>query len=113
MCGSVAVTPDGARAGKGEGYSDLEYAILRELGHPAIPVATSVHEIQVVSRLPSDPTDLPLCLIATPERILEVAEPLPPPSGIDWSRLDADRLRAMPPLVELEALRARGALDRD
>ena len=35
VCGSVAVTRDGRRCGKGEGYSDLEYAILRELGHPA------------------------------------------------------------------------------
>jgi 5-formyltetrahydrofolate cyclo-ligase len=28
VCGSVAVTRDGRRCGKGEGYSDLEYAIL-------------------------------------------------------------------------------------
>ena len=34
VCGSVAVTRDGRRCGKGEGYSDLEFAILRELGHP-------------------------------------------------------------------------------
>ena len=31
VCGSVAVTRDGRRCGKGEGYSDLEFAILREL----------------------------------------------------------------------------------
>jgi 5-formyltetrahydrofolate cyclo-ligase len=43
VCGSVAVTRDGRRCGKGEGYSDLEYAILRELGHPPVPVATTVH----------------------------------------------------------------------
>jgi 5-formyltetrahydrofolate cyclo-ligase len=35
VCGSVAVTRDGRRCGKGEGYSDLEFAILRELGSPA------------------------------------------------------------------------------
>src|ERR1700736_5518080 len=35
VCGSVAVTRDGRRCGKGEGYSDLEFAILRELGHPS------------------------------------------------------------------------------
>jgi 5-formyltetrahydrofolate cyclo-ligase len=40
VCGSVAVTRDGRRCGKGEGYSDLEFAILRELGHPPVPVAT-------------------------------------------------------------------------
>ena len=32
VCGSVAVTRDGRRCGEGEGYSDLEFAILRELG---------------------------------------------------------------------------------
>ena len=31
VCGSVAVTRDGGRCGKGEGYSDVEYALLREL----------------------------------------------------------------------------------
>src|SRR5215471_21367902 len=41
VCGSVAVTRDGRRCGKGEGYSDLEFAILRELGHPPVPVATT------------------------------------------------------------------------
>ena len=39
VCGSVAVTRDGRRCGKGEGYSDLEFAILRELGHPPVPGA--------------------------------------------------------------------------
>jgi 5-formyltetrahydrofolate cyclo-ligase len=29
VCGSVAVTHDGRHCGKGEGYSDLEFAILR------------------------------------------------------------------------------------
>ncbi|MFC7187124.1 5-formyltetrahydrofolate cyclo-ligase [Halorubrum yunnanense] len=31
VSGSVAVTTDGARIGKGEGYSDLEWGVLREL----------------------------------------------------------------------------------
>ena len=31
VCGSVAVTRDGRRCGKGEGYSDLEFAILRAI----------------------------------------------------------------------------------
>ena len=40
-----------------EGYSDLEFAILRELGHPLVPVATTVHDLQVVHSAPRDPTD--------------------------------------------------------
>ena len=55
VCGSVAVTRDGRRCGKGEGYSDLEFAILRELGHPPVPVATTVHDLQIVDSVPRDP----------------------------------------------------------
>ena len=43
VMGCVAVTRDGRRLGKGHGYADLEYAILRELGHPPVPIATTVH----------------------------------------------------------------------
>jgi 5-formyltetrahydrofolate cyclo-ligase len=101
VCGSVAVTRDGSRCGKGEGYSDLEYAILRELGHPPVPVATTVHPVQIVGRLPRDPTDLPLALIATPDEVIEVAPPPPAPVGIDWGRLSEADLAAMPVLREL------------
>jgi hypothetical protein len=56
VCGSVAVTRDGRRCGKGEGYSDLEFAVLRELGHPPVPVATTVHDLPVVTSVPRDST---------------------------------------------------------
>jgi 5-formyltetrahydrofolate cyclo-ligase len=108
VCGSVAVTRDGARCGKGEGYSDLEYAILRELGHPPVPVATTVHPVQIVDRLPRDPTDLPLALIATPDELIEVAPSPPAPQGIDWARLDEADLDAMPVLRELARTSGRG-----
>lgn len=104
VAGSVAVTRRGRRCGKGHGYADLEYGILRALGQPAVPVYTTVHELQIVRALPLDPTDLPLAAIATPERLIEVAEPPPAPAGIDWSRVDEDALAAMPVLRELRAL---------
>ena len=57
VCGSVAVTREGRRCGKGEGYSHLEFAILRELGHPPVPIATTMHHefvaIRLVSRVSS------------------------------------------------------------
>jgi 5-formyltetrahydrofolate cyclo-ligase len=65
LCGSVAVPRDGRRCWKGEGYSDLEFAILRELGYPPVPVATTVHDLQVVEWMPRDPTDQLLSVIAT------------------------------------------------
>jgi 5-formyltetrahydrofolate cyclo-ligase len=101
VCGSVAVTPQGYRCGKGEGYSDLEYGILRELGHPAVPVATTVHQVQIVTSLPWDPTDLPLSVIVTPEKTIKIKKPSPAPAGIVWNRLTDDDLKEMPVLQEL------------
>jgi 5-formyltetrahydrofolate cyclo-ligase len=105
VTGAVAVTRDGRRCGKGEGYSDLEYAILRELGHDPVPVATTVHPLQVVDRLPRDEHDLPLALVVTPDASMPVAAPPPPPGGVDWDALPAAALDEMPVLRELRAHR--------
>ncbi len=102
VTGCVAVTGDGRRCGKGEGYSDLEFALLRELGHPPAPVATSVHGLQVVDAFPAEPHDLGLSVIATPEETIEVDDPPEGPDGIDWSLLSDEDLEAMPVLRELE-----------
>ena len=107
VCGSVAVTRGGDRCGKGEGYSDLELAILWELGHPAVPIATSVHPLQIVDALPRDATDLGLSLVVTPGEAIEIPEPPLGPGGIDWDRLGEEELRAMPVLEELRRLGAR------
>lgn len=104
VTGCAAVTDAGKRAGKGAGYSDLEFAILRELGFDAVPVATTVHDLQVVEDLPRDAFDLPLTLICTPTRTLRVGEPLPAPAGLDWSRLTDADLAAMPILAEVQRM---------
>lgn len=101
VTGSVAVTREGRRCGKGEGYSDLEYAILRELGHPPVPVVTTVHPLQVVDGFPTNPHDLPLALIVAPEETIEVPDPPAPPDGIDWDLLSEEDLEEMPVLREL------------
>lgn len=101
IAGSVAVTPVGKRCGKGHGYGDLEYAILRELGHRPVPVLTTVHDVQVLEDFPSDVHDLPVHWIATPETVIEVTNPPQPPTGIDWTALPADALKSMPVLAEL------------
>ena len=107
VAGSVAVTEDGRRCGKGEGYADLEYAVLVELGHPAPPVVTTVHSLQVVDGFPADAHDLPLALIVTPEQAIPVeppagsAESARPAAGIRWELLNEEDLEAMPVLREL------------
>ena len=103
VAGSVAVTPAGRRAGKGAGYSDLEFAVLRELGHPPVPVATTVHDVQLVEDFPTDRLDQPLAAIVTPTRAIVVAAPLPAPDGIDWSRLGPGEIAAMPILATLRS----------
>ena len=109
VCGSVAVTRDGRRCGKGEGYSDLEFAILRELGHPPVPVATTVHDLQIVDSVPRDPTDQSLSVIATPTQTIRVRRPGAAPTGIDWTRLSAKDLEEMPILAELKRMRISNA----
>lgn len=102
VAGSVAVTRTGKRCGKGHGYSDLEYAILRELGHRPVDVITTVHPLQIVDDFPADAHDLPLRVIATPDEILEVTDPPAAPEGIDWDSLSDEDLEEMPVLKELK-----------
>lgn len=101
VTGSVGVTRDGHRCGKGEGYSDLEYAILRELDHDPVPVATTVHPLQVVDAFPTDAHDLPLLLIVTPDETISVQNPPSAPTGIDWDALSEEALEEMPVLQEV------------
>ncbi|RQH00306.1 5-formyltetrahydrofolate cyclo-ligase [Natrarchaeobius oligotrophus] len=103
VTGSVAVTDGGGRIGKGEGYSDLEYAILRELDlvDAETPVATTVHERQVIDDAAAlDDHDVPMDLIVTPERVRR-PDAREPPTGIDWGRLEAERLDEIPVLERL------------
>jgi 5-formyltetrahydrofolate cyclo-ligase len=104
VMGSVAVTRAGSRLGKGHGYADLEYAMLRELGNCPVPVATTVHPLQVLRGFPTEAHDLPVSLIATPEELIEVREPAPPPAGIDWELLPPQALEEMPVLADLKRL---------
>jgi len=100
VSGSVAVTADGARIGKGEGYSDLEFAVLRELGlvDDATPVVTTVHERQVVEAdVPTGAHDVPLDLVVTPERTVRTGGG-EKPAGIDWTLLSEERRAEIPVL---------------
>ena len=102
--GSVAVNRWGERLGKGEGYGELEYAILLELGliDRDIVIVTTVHDIQVLNnRIPQDPYDVPVDIISTPSRIFK-AERGERPGGILWNALDSRRLREIPLLRELK-----------
>ncbi|WP_425607548.1 5-formyltetrahydrofolate cyclo-ligase [Natrinema zhouii] len=105
VSGSVAITETGGRIGKGEGYSDLEYAVLRELDlvDETTPVATTVHERQVIDEpVATGAHDVAMTLVVTPERVLR-PEASEQPDGIDWDLLTAERLAEIPVLDRLDS----------
>jgi 5-formyltetrahydrofolate cyclo-ligase len=104
VSGSVAVDETGGRVGKGEGYSDLEFAVLREFGlvDDDTTTLTTVHERQVVDDVPTTPTDVPMDLVMTPDRTVETGAAARKPTGLAWDRLSADRIAELPVLQRLE-----------
>jgi 5-formyltetrahydrofolate cyclo-ligase len=108
LCGSVAVRRDGARIGKGGGYSDLEYAIAIELGivTPETPIITTVHPLQIVTgRIALAPHDIPVDFIVTPEKSIATKSRFSRPQGIYWEYLDDEKIAAIPLLKKLLARR--------
>ena len=104
VAGSVAVGRDGARIGKGGGFSDLEFALLTELGlvGPWTTVVTTVHPLQVVrARITMLAHDIPLDLIVTPEDIIACPRRHRRPRRILWSILPAEKIAEVPALARL------------
>jgi 5-formyltetrahydrofolate cyclo-ligase len=104
VCGSVAVRRDGARVGKGGGYSDLEYGLAREAGlvTQRTPVLTTVHPIQIVDEVVDlKPHDIPVDFIITPEETIPCKTRLPRPKGIYWDYLDEEKISTIPVLQRL------------
>ena len=101
VCGSVAVNREGARVGKGGGFSDLEFALLVEAGliGPETVVATTVHPLQVLEEaLPETAHDFRLDLIVAGEEVIACRRSRRPP-GILWEHLDAAKIAAIPALA--------------
>lgn len=102
VCGAVAVNGLGGRVGKGGGYADLEYGLLRERGliDARTPVVSTVHPLQVVAQeIPRAPHDLVLDWIVTPAGPMRCGATLPRPRGIYWDLLDPDQQAAIPVLA--------------
>jgi len=104
LCGSVAVNLNGARVGKGGGFSDLEYGILIDEGRidERTLVATTVHPIQILrENLPAIGHDLPVDMIATPRAVIEVERAFDRPRGILWDHLQPPQIREIPVLERM------------
>ncbi len=104
VIGCVAVSPDGARLGKGEGYGEIEYAILREKKKidDKVPVLTTVHDSQIVDNIPWETHDVPVDIIVTPSKLRVTETIFPKPIGISWGRLSEEKLAAIPILQEMK-----------
>jgi 5-formyltetrahydrofolate cyclo-ligase len=105
VCGSVAVSRNGMRVGKGGGFSDLEYALALELGiiQPATPILTSVHPLQIVTRrAPRLPHDIPVDFIVTPDSVIRTRTRLSRPEGIYPEYLDEEKISEIPLLRKLK-----------
>ncbi|NXE13686.1 MTHSD protein, partial [Lophotis ruficrista] len=94
VVGSVAVSEKGWRIGKGEGYADMEYAMMVSMGavQEDTPVVTIVHDCQVVDiaeELLGD-HDLTVDYILTPTRTIKTNCKRPKPQGIIWHKASAN-----------------------
>src|SRR5262249_10419938 len=103
VCGTVAVNLDGARIGKGGGYSDLEYGLARQVGLGGKPPGvTKVHDLQVLDeKLPVLVHDIPVDVIVTPTRVIHTHTQLPRPRGIYWDYLTNEKIDEIPYLKQL------------
>lgn len=115
VVGSTAVNPEnGARVGKGEGFAELEYGMLRQLGmiNESTPVVSCVHDCQVITEgLPPEGQvlmkhDVPIDIIVTPTRTIRVdpTKRFPKPTGIYWNLLSQQKLAQIRVLRQLKEL---------
>jgi 5-formyltetrahydrofolate cyclo-ligase len=110
VTGCVAASEDGARLGKGGGFSDLEYALAAEAGLIAdhTMIATTVHEIQVraAGQIPTTDHDVRLDLIVTPDRVIDCRSGQSRPrAGVRWHELTEEKIAAIPLLAALNSAR--------
>ncbi|KAM8774987.1 methenyltetrahydrofolate synthase domain-containing protein isoform 2-T2 [Rhynchonycteris naso] len=105
VVGSVAVSEKGWRIGKGEGYADLEYAMMASMGavSQGTPVVTIVHDCQVVDIPESllEDHDLTVDYILTPTRVIATGCERPKPTGIMWSKINREMMEKIPVLRSL------------
>ncbi|XXG65146.1 hypothetical protein AAC387_Pa05g2924 [Persea americana] len=108
VIGSVAVNPKtGARLGKGEGFAELEYGMLRYMGaiDDKTLIVTSVHDRQLVDDIPVEKLlihDVPVDVVCTPTQVIFTDTSIPKPQGIYWDKLSPEKLGQIRILRELK-----------
>lgn len=102
VTGCVGVGRDGARLGKGGGYSDLEFGLLAEAGliEADIPVVTTVHPCQVLGdgAVPMTTHDVSLTALFLPDEIVLCSGDYDRPVGVLPDELEPSKRDAIPVL---------------
>jgi len=110
VTGCVAVGEDGARLGKGGGFSDLEFALAAASGLVGARtiVATTVHDVQVrpAGEIPTTAHDIAVDLIVTPTEIVRTRRGRRRIPKLDWRALSDEKIAAIPLLSRLRAEQA-------
>ncbi len=104
VAGSVVVSIYGERLGKGEGYSELEYSILKEFNKISdnTPITTTVHDIQVIDEhIHLEPWDFTVDYIYTPTRVIKCIGERKRPIGILWQYLTKEKIESIPILRKM------------
>lgn len=107
IVGCVAVSEDGYRIGKGKGFADLEFAVLKEMDaiNDNTTIVAVVHDIQVYDKLDNELFkihDVPVDYIVTPTKIIKTRLDLPKPLGIYWSLITLEKLNQIETLQRLK-----------
>ncbi len=101
VCGSVVVSREGVRVGKGAGYSDIEVALLTEAGliRSETVIVTTVHPLQIADEeLPETEHDFSVDLIVTPDEVIQCGPPRRP-GGIVLDHLRSEMVAEIPVLT--------------
>jgi 5-formyltetrahydrofolate cyclo-ligase len=104
VAGSLAVSIYGERLGKGEGYSEPGYPILREFNKVSeeTPTTTTVHNTQAVNlHINLEPWNLTADHIFTPTKSIKREGEKKRPPELLWQHLDREKIEGIPLLKEM------------
>jgi 5-formyltetrahydrofolate cyclo-ligase len=114
VVGCVAASKAGWRIGKGEGFADLEWAMMMSMGavtENTIVVATC-HDCQVLDLNESlfGSHDLTVDYILTPTQVIK-CDKKPKPKSIMWNLLTEEKLERIPILKKLRFMERKAGMD--
>lgn len=107
VTGAVAVDLRGGRLGKGSGFFDLEYLLLKEIGAVGeeTRICAIVDDAQIYEEVPMETRDVAIDIICTPTRVIYITDRSPRPEGIPWDEIGERGIKKMRPLRELKGSR--------